>query len=106
MEKIVYFKEMIMPPNPFNNNSRIIDGYFIKFEDESELEIHFNNNDSYFSTVDCLNGLNRNSFKKNNTSKESIFKLNQLRQKLGLTSTNKGDIILVNSSFTTKQVII
>ena len=92
MDNIKYFTEMLMP-NIFSNGTHIT-GYFIIFNDDSELEIHFQF--MKYSITDCMGGKQRNFFKKNNSVQQAISKLQSLKNSLGVTDTNLGNVILVN----------
>ena len=62
MKNIKYIEEMVMPSI---NGGSYVDGYFIEFNDGSELVLHMSNG-GFFSTIDCMKGKDRNEFKKNN----------------------------------------
>lgn len=100
-DNIKYFTEMVMPNI---SGGTYISGYFIVFNDNSELEIHFQF--MKYSITDCLGGNQRNIFKKNNSIQQAVSKLQTLKNNIGLTETNLGDVILVNKNKIKTQVIL
>ena len=105
MENIKYIKEMIMPDI---SGGSYVDGYHIVFNVDSELEIFIDvfNNDHYFSTTDCLKGVDRNNFKKNITIDNAIVLVKHLIKILGFVDTNQGKVVIVNNSIIKTQIVI